>query len=127
MKCAIDADAESYNVVMKAYKAAKESSAGERMIIAALQQATTVPLGVAERAVAVQQIALRLKPLTSPNMGSDLTTAIALAKAALEGALANVEINLESIKLESIKLDVSEDEAFLSQTRKSVAALKAQV
>jgi formiminotetrahydrofolate cyclodeaminase len=60
-------------------------------------------------------------------MGSDLTTAIALAKAALEGALANVEINLESIKLESIKLDVSEDEAFLSQTRKSVAALKAQV
>jgi formiminotetrahydrofolate cyclodeaminase len=121
MKCAIDADAESYNVVMKAYKAAKESSAGERMIIDALQQATAVPLGVAERAVAVQQIALRLKPITNPNMSSDLTTAIALAKAALEGALANVEINLESIKPDS-----SEDQAFVSQTRKSVAALKAQ-
>jgi glutamate formiminotransferase len=121
MKCAIDADAESYNVVMKAYKAAKESSAGERMIIDALQQATAVPLGVAERAVAVQQIALRLKPITNPNMSSDLTTAIALAKAALEGALANVEINLGSIKL-----DAPEDQAFVSQTRKSVAALKAQ-
>jgi glutamate formiminotransferase len=121
MKCAIDADAESYNVVMKAYKAAKESSAGERMIIDALQQATAVPLGVAERAVAVQQIALRLKPITNPNMSSDLTTAIALAKAALEGALANVEINLGSIKL-----DAPEDHAFVSQTLKSMAALKAQ-
>jgi glutamate formiminotransferase len=121
LKCAIDADAESYNVVMKAYKSAKESSAGDRMIIAALQQATSVPLGVAERAVEVQQIATRLKPITNPKMNSDLATAIALAKAALEGALANVEINLESIKL-----DAPEDQAFVSQTRKSVAALKAQ-
>jgi glutamate formiminotransferase/formiminotetrahydrofolate cyclodeaminase len=76
---------------------------------------------VAERAVAVQQIALRLKPITNPNMSSDLTTAIALAKAALEGALANVEINLGSIKL-----DAPEDHAFVSQTLKSMAALKAQ-
>ena len=106
---------------MKAYKSAKESSAGDRMIIAALQQATSVPLGVAERAVEVQQIATRLKPITNPKMNSDLATAIALAKAALEGALANVEINLESIKL-----DAPEDQAFVSQTRKSVAALKAQ-
>jgi glutamate formiminotransferase/formiminotetrahydrofolate cyclodeaminase len=121
MKCAIDADAESYNMVMKAYKAAKESSEGERMIVAALQQATTVPLGVAERAVAVQQVAMTLKPITSPNMSSDLTTSIALAKAALEGAVANVEINLQSIKP-----DAPEDQAFVSQTRNSVAALKAQ-
>ena len=31
-------------------------------------------------------------------MKSDLTTATALARAAIEGALANVEINLESLK-----------------------------
>jgi glutamate formiminotransferase/formiminotetrahydrofolate cyclodeaminase len=91
------------------------------MIVDALRQATTVPLGVAERAVAVQQIALKLKPITNPNMSSDLTTSIALAKAALEGALANVEINLASIKL-----DAPEDQAFVSQTQKTVAALKAQ-
>ena len=56
LKAAIDADAESYNVVMKAYKAAKESSDGAGAINAALKQATSVPLGVAERVVEVVQI-----------------------------------------------------------------------
>jgi formiminotetrahydrofolate cyclodeaminase len=121
LKSAIDADAESYNLVMKAYKSAKESSVGGPMIADALQQATSVPLGVAERAVEVQQIAAVLKPVTNPKMHSDLTTAIALAKAALEGTLANVEINLESLEQ-----DAPEDLAFVSQTRKRVAALKAQ-
>jgi glutamate formiminotransferase/formiminotetrahydrofolate cyclodeaminase len=93
LKSAIDADAESYNFVMKAYKAAKESPDSGRGISAALQQATSIPLGVAERAVEVAQIASGLASITNPNMKSDLTTAIALAKAALEGAMANVEIN----------------------------------
>jgi len=99
---------------MKAYKSAKESSDGDAAISAALKQATSVPLGVAERVVEVAEIATRLKPVTNPNMKSDLTTAIALAKAALEGALANVEINLDSLK----------DEGFVNQTRKRAAALK---
>ena len=68
LKSAIDADAESYNSVMKAYKAAKESSDGEAAINAALKQATSVPLGVAERAVEVAKIAATLKPITNPNM-----------------------------------------------------------
>src|SRR6201984_3677237 len=50
LMAAIDADAESYNSVMKAYKAAKESTDGSRAIATALQQATRVPLGVAEMA-----------------------------------------------------------------------------
>src|ERR1700704_79892 len=53
LKSAIDADAESYNVVMKAYKAAKESDRnandGNTTISTALKQATSVPLGVAEK------------------------------------------------------------------------------
>jgi glutamate formiminotransferase len=121
LKSAIDADAESYNVVMKAYKAAKESPNGELAINAALRQATSVPLGVAERASEVEQIATRLKPITSPNMSSDLTTAIALARAATEGALANVEINVDSLKP-----GTAEDEAFVSQTRERVARLRAR-
>ena len=47
LKAAIDADAESYNAVMKAYKAAKESAGADGVIGAALKQATQVPLGVA--------------------------------------------------------------------------------
>ena len=114
LKVAIDADAESYNLVMKAYKAAKESPDGDGAINAALKQATSVPLGVAERVVQVAQIAEKLGPITNPNMKSDLTTAVALAKAALTGALANVEINLESLK----------DEGFVAETRKRALTLK---
>jgi len=114
LKAAIDADTESYNLVMKAYKAAKESSDGDAGIAAALKQATNIPLGVAERAAEVARIAEKLGPITSPNMKSDLTTAVALAGAALTGALANVEINLESLK----------DEKFVSETRGKANTLR---
>ena len=122
LKSAIDADAVAYNSVMKAYKAAKESPDGSHAINVALRQATSVPLGVAERSVEVARIATILKPITNPNMNSDLTTAIALANAALEGALANVAINLDSIKPSS-----PDDEAFLSETRKRVAVLESNL
>jgi formiminotetrahydrofolate cyclodeaminase len=46
-------------------------------------------------------------------MKSDLTTAKALAKAAIQGALANVEINMQSIK----------DAAFVAQTRAELKAI----
>jgi len=116
LKAAIDADAEAYDSVIKAYKQAKSSNdktSGEAMIDAALQQATSVPLGVAERAREIAAIAQSLEPITNPNMKSDLTTAIALARAALQGALANVEINLGSLK----------EQAFASQVRRRVSAL----
>jgi len=111
LKAAIDADAESYNAVMKAYKQAKESADGEGLINAALRGATAVPLGVAERAREVAAIAEKLGPITNPNMSSDLTTGIALAEAAIAGALANVEINLQSLK----------DEAFVGEVRAKMA------
>jgi formiminotetrahydrofolate cyclodeaminase len=68
------------------------------MIDAALKEATSVPLRVAEQAREVAGIAGNLGPITNPNMKSDLITAMALAEAAIKGALANVEINLESLK-----------------------------
>jgi formiminotetrahydrofolate cyclodeaminase len=114
LKAAIDADAESFNLVMKAYKQAKESPDAEQIIDIALKQATSVPLGVAERAKEVATIAEKLRPITNPNMKSDLTTAVALAKAAIEGALANVEINVKSIK----------DARFAEETRKRAAAVR---
>jgi formiminotetrahydrofolate cyclodeaminase len=121
LKAAIDADSESYNVVMKAYKAAKEAADGDgKAINAALQQAASVPLGVAEKSAEVARIATTLQSITNPNMASDLITAIALSRAAQEGALANVAINLDSIKPE-----LPEDEAFVAETRKRAAELKA--
>jgi glutamate formiminotransferase / formiminotetrahydrofolate cyclodeaminase len=113
LKAAIDADAESYNAVMKAYKQAKDAAEADGIIGAALKHATSVPLSVAERAREVIGIVEGLQPITNPNMKSDLTTASALARAAIQSALANVEINLESLK----------DSAFAAETRKKAAAL----
>jgi glutamate formiminotransferase/formiminotetrahydrofolate cyclodeaminase len=120
LKASIDADAEAYNQVMKAYKAAREkpegsdSATSDATIDAALKQATLVPLAVAERAAEVGRIAVSLGAVSNPNMKSDLTTAAALARAAVEGALANVEINLESLK----------DQGFAADVRKRLASLK---
>jgi len=121
LKAAIDADAASYNAVMAAYKAAKESADGPALINAALRQATSVPLGVAEQSAEAAKIAAALRPVTSPMMASDLTTSIALAGAAVTGALANVEINLDSIEGGS-----AEDEAFIGETRRRAAGLGAK-
>jgi glutamate formiminotransferase len=113
LKAAIDADAESYNQVMKAYKQAKEAP-NQAGIIAALKNATNVPLGVAQRSKEVGEIAERLKPITNPNMKSDLTTAAALARAAVASALANVEVNLEAM----------EDQTFASEARQQAESLR---
>jgi formiminotetrahydrofolate cyclodeaminase len=111
LKAAIDADAASYNSVMAAYRQAKSAAdekAGEALIEASLKEATLVPLSVAEKSRQIAEITQSLGPITNPNMKSDLTTALALARAAETGALANVEINLASLK----------DQAFIADIRK---------
>jgi formiminotetrahydrofolate cyclodeaminase len=124
LKAAIDADAASYNAVMKAYKAARDAgddgiALGRNSVNAALRQAAGVPLLVAERSAQVARIAESLRPISSPMMASDLTTAVALAAAAITGALANVDINLSSIEAPT-----AEDEAFVTETRARAAKLR---
>jgi glutamate formiminotransferase len=115
LKEAIDSDAASYSAVVAAYKQAKQSSNGDAAITHALKGAANVPLRVAERSREVSVILEALRPITSSKMASDLTVGLALARAAAEGALANVNINLESLN----------DEKFVSEVRKKVAALAA--
>jgi glutamate formiminotransferase len=119
LKGAIDADAQSYNVVMKAYRAARESDDSGVGVNTALRQATSVPLGVAQRSSEISHIAELLRPITNPNMASDLVTAIALADAALAGALSNVDINLGAMKP-----GFPEDDAFITSTRSAATSLK---
>jgi glutamate formiminotransferase len=115
LKAAVDADAESYDAVMKAYKLAKGDPGGaDALIDAALKLATEVPLSVAEKAHEVGRITENLFPITNPNMKSDLTTAQALSRAAITGALANVDINLGSLK----------DQIFTAEARRRVEAVR---
>src|SRR5437763_13831104 len=113
LKAAVDADAQSYDDVVKAYKAAKDSANGSGAINAALKNATSVPLSVAEKSKQVAALIASLKPTTNPKMASDLTVGAALAKAAITGALANVEINLDSL----------EDASFVAEVKKKAATL----
>jgi glutamate formiminotransferase / formiminotetrahydrofolate cyclodeaminase len=114
LKASIDADAESFKEVMTAYKKAKESASADGIAESALKQATNVPLTVAEKAREVLRILDSLGPMTSPNMKSDLSTGAALARAAIDGALSNVEVNLESLK----------DAEFANQARTRAKAIK---
>ena len=113
-KASIDADAASFNEVMAAFKKAKDHPEAQAEIEAATKKATLVPLVVAERAREVGRIIESLRPITNPKMASDLTVGASLAHTAVQGALANVEINLGDIK----------DEAFLADVRQRVTAIR---
>ena len=108
LKASIDLDAASYSEVLKAYKDAKTAAPelGERMIADALKNATRVPFGIAQKAHEVRKIIESLKPITNKNMWSDLTVASSLARSAIEGGLANVQINLQELKDEAFKAEM---------------------
>jgi glutamate formiminotransferase/formiminotetrahydrofolate cyclodeaminase len=114
LKAAIDADAASFNEVMAAFKKTKDNPDAHGEVDAALKKATSIPLSVAERAREVRTILEALKPITNPKMASDITVGMALANAAVEGAIANVEINLGDLK----------DENFVADVKKRVAATR---
>ena len=101
---------------MAAYKQAKTSTNGDSEIAIqdALKGATSVPLETATKAREVGDIVASLKPITNPNMASDLTVAGALVSAAIVGALANVDSNLGSIK----------DKDFVDEVRSRVTQLQ---
>lgn len=114
LKAAIDLDSEAYKGVVAAFKAARENPSAQEQVNAATRNATLVPLGVAEKSKEVAGIVETLKPITNPKMASDLTVAASLARTAIEGALANVEINLEGF----------DDTAFVAEIRAKVEKLR---
>jgi formiminotetrahydrofolate cyclodeaminase len=115
LKAAIDEDAHAFDMVMKAFKAAKDAPDPKAVTLPATKQATLVPLGVAQKSREVKHWAEKLGPITNPKAASDLTVSKALADAAVTGALANVEINLEGL----------EDVAFLAEIRAKVKDITA--
>jgi glutamate formiminotransferase len=130
LKASIDSDAASYQAVVAAMKAEKNSGTEEaaahlpgqqvpaqQAVSCALRGAAGVPLRVAECAAQVGWLVEALRTKTNPRMASDLTVAAALARAAMEGALANVEINLES-------LTTAADAVFVAETRDRVGKLR---
>jgi len=122
LKAAIDADSESYQALVTAYKEQKSTTPEQvpkaaEAVAAALRGATSVPLGVAECSAEVSALIAALRTKTNPKAASDLIVAAGLARAATEGALANVEINLESF-------EPGMETAFVAETRELAAKLR---
>ena len=118
---AIDRDAQSYELVVKANRLPKETPAErlsrEERIEQALKAAISVPLEVAEASAEVAKILAELPALTSPAMVSDLKVGSLMAVGAIRGAIENVRINLAELK----------DAAFLAEVRSKVQRLEANL
>lgn len=103
LKGAIDADAQAFTTIMQAHRAQREGKGSLEQVHEATRHAIEVPLRVAEQADEIRGILTSLRPISNPNMASDLTTGDALARAAAQGAIANVEINAESLNDETFR------------------------
>lgn len=112
-----DADSESFNAVMAAYRLPKgsdeEKAARSRAIQDALRGATIVPLDTLRACADALAQAQAVAQHGNRSAASDAGVAIALLRAAAAGAYANVRANLESIK----------DEGFTSTTDAEAARL----
>ncbi len=97
-----DRDAEAFNAVMAAYRLAKSSDAEKAERSAAIQRAfagaAETPLEVARRAASALDLAREVTEAGNDQAASDGATAAHLLLAAARGALANVAINVASIK-----------------------------
>jgi len=109
-------DAEAFGAVMRAFTLPKctdeEVAARSAAIQDGMVGAAKVPLQNAERCANVLDLVARLRDRSNRNAASDLEVAGALARTALVGCLANVVINVESIKDEhaAFALTTSADE-----------------
>lgn len=94
----IQADADAFDQVLTAYRLPKTDAGRSQAIATALEQATEVPLRTATLAAEAGQLLRRLQSQTKPSVASDLTVGLLMARAAVEGGLANVDTNLKSLK-----------------------------
>lgn len=108
----IQADAEAFKSVGAAYqmpKATEQNKAARNAAIqAALTQAAQPPLQVAELAGQLVQISDELADAGNPNVISDVAVAAAAARAALESAIVNIEVNERDIKDMEVKQSLKE-------------------
>lgn len=95
-------DARAYDAVIAAMRMPRGSDEEKRLRTQAIQfamrGAAEVPLDVAARVRAVLEAAREVLPTANPNAVSDGAVAVLLSYAAAHGAIANVRINLASIK-----------------------------
>jgi formiminotetrahydrofolate cyclodeaminase len=124
-----DADAQSFDRVMAAYKLPKatdaEKAARTRAIQTALQGATTVPLDTLRACADALAHGSVVAEHGNRSAASDAGVAIGLLRAAAAGAHANVQTNLDGIKDDMFKATTGAEAARLAAaaTKDAAAAM----
>lgn len=125
-----DADSESFNAVMAAYRLPKgsddEKAARSRAIQDALRGATIVPLDTLRTCADALAQAQAVAQHGNRSAASDAGVAIVLLRAAAAGAYANVRANLDSIKDEGFKSTTDAEAARLSSAAEADASTAMQ-
>jgi len=107
----IDEDVTAYEIVVNAYKlpknTEKEIEDRSQAILKALKIATLVPLQNAEMALKVRELVDIILKIGKRATLSDSMVAHLNSDAAIKGALANVEINLNDITDDDFKKDIN--------------------
>jgi formiminotetrahydrofolate cyclodeaminase len=121
---AIQKDPDAFDSVMAAFGLPKETdeqkAARTDAIQKAYKSAIASPEATAERCLAVMKLAESLMGKSNVNAASDLAVGATQAHAGLKGALANVRINLPSIKDASY---VAEKKSWAERMEKEAAVL----
>jgi glutamate formiminotransferase/formiminotetrahydrofolate cyclodeaminase len=112
-------DSEAFQGVMSAYK-----TGDEKKIEDSLKKATAVPLEVVEKSVKGLGLAKVVGERGNPNAITDVGCGMQQLKAAVEGGIYNVEVNLLSLKDEDFKRDKS---TRASEARRTMKALAAEI
>lgn len=116
----MERDAAAYTAVMQAFQLPRQTAAEKQRrgaaVQAAMRHAAQVPLAVAEKALAVMELACAAVRSGNPHAAADGAVGAMLARAALQGALLNVRTNLRSIR----------DEKMVARMEAAAAALDAR-
>ena len=109
----VDDDVAAYTEVSRAYgmprNTPEEKAARSEAIQKALLVAMQPPLATFRAVVAVLPIVRRCADIANPNLISDVAVAAVHARAAMEGARLNVEINLAGMKDERLVAQVRDE------------------
>lgn len=106
LKELIQADADAYADVVRAYRLPKSESGRQAVILGHMRTATLVPLKTAELAHEVATILVDLKTMTKLSVSSDVKVGMLMALSAMDGGLENVRANVKQTKNQHLETEV---------------------
>ena len=112
----VDDDAAAYARVRAASRLPKDDPHRRQAVDAALIGAAETPLAMARGAVRLMRLAQEIATIGNQNARSDAAVAVALARAALVGALENVRVNIAALSDQTAGTALRDEAERLEQT-----------